>query len=85
MNHELEEIINEIINLNISSIIRYFTVIGSALATVLTIVGLPLSRVFTKLLDFKNRKTVKYMICNKVRKCSYDLARFTFMLTFFFH
>lgn len=83
MNHELEEIINEIINLNISSIIRYFTVIGSALATVLTIVGLPLSRVFTKLLDFKNRKTVKYMICNKVRKCSYDLARFTFMLTFF--
>lgn len=67
MIREIEEIINVIDRLSFRNIISYSDELFGALATYLTIAGLSLSTIFPKLLDLKNRKTVKYVICNKVK------------------
>lgn len=88
MNLEIEEIINAVIDLNIFSLISFFAAIGGPMATVLTLVGSSLSKAFTKLLDLKNRKTVKYMVCNKVRNYTFYLviaALELFYLKFFYY
>ncbi len=53
-------------------------------ATALTIVGLPLNKLFIKLFDFKNRKTVKYMICNKVRTKLDAVTESSIVVLYFF-
>ena len=82
MNIEFEEIINTIKGLKVFSYISYFTAILGLLATLLTLKGTSLSKVFTILLDVKNRKTVKYMICNTVRDYSFDLISVSTSLGF---
>lgn len=51
---------------NLKSVFNIMTVLFGILGTVLTCIGVSLFKIFISLPDFKNRKTVKYIICKRV-------------------
>lgn len=51
---------------NLKSAFNIMTALFGILGTFLTCIGMSLFKIFTSLPDFKNRKTVKYIICKRV-------------------